>query len=291
MRSSVTPSGGDWYTCSGSTGGSKLEEQYYRPTRSDRECRYWWFDGWDCMVNATLSTMGSTRIATEEGEVAIDPHIHSLFSHCSISQPERIIRRAVAIGLGAIAIMDHNDIRGARDAVRCAAHLKSRGEIPEDFVVIPGVEINTKVGHVGALFVDEDFPRHLSPCELVDAIHRAGGVAVAVHPYHSTGIRDAVFDAPFDAVEIECGSVFGRKLVAANRALVEDARLAGTSKLGSSDAHYVRAMGSCYTLLSGISAHSLESIKHAIISGNCTPKSSVPYERLVRLLGPIGKLK
>lgn len=235
--------------------------------------------------------MGSTHISTRPGEVAFDPHIHTLFSHCSISQPERVLRRAAAIGLGAIAIMDHNDTRGAKDAIRCAEYLKSIGQIPADFVVVPGVEVNATVGHVGALFVDEKFPLGLPPAELVDLIHEAGGLAVAVHPYHSTGIKDAIFDAPFDAVEIECGSVFSRRLVAENRELAGDPRMQSAAKLGSSDAHYIRAMGSCYTVLSGIEQPSIESIRQAILSGNCTPNSSMPYERLVRMLGSIGKLK
>lgn len=242
-------------------------------------------------MNGALSMIGSTAVSTLSGEVAVDPHMHTLFSHCSISQPERVIRRAVAIGLGAIGIMDHNDIRGARDAVRCAEYLKSIGEIPASFVVIPGVEVNTPVGHVGALFVDEDLPIHLPPDQLVDLIHKAGGLAIAVHPYHSTGIRDAVFDVPYDAVEIECGSVFGRQLVARNRGLADDPRLAGAAKLGSSDAHYIRAMGSCYTILSGVEHPSLESIKQAIVAQNCTPRSTAPYNRITRMLGSIGKLK
>lgn len=235
--------------------------------------------------------MGSTTISTQPGQVAIDPHIHTLFSHCSISQPERVIRRAVAIGLGGIAVMDHNDIRGTRDTVRCAEYLKSVGEIPREFVVIPAVEVNTNAGHVAALFVDEDLPRHRSPQELVDLIHRAGGLAVAPHPYHSTGVCYGVFEAAFDAVEVSCGSVFSRRLVSANRDLAESPRLQGAAKLGSSDAHYIRAIGSCFTILDGIERPSLDSLREAIAAGRCTPGSSAPYERLVRLLGSIRKLK
>ena len=287
----MTAAASGWYTGSVSNGGRKLEEVYTQPTRSDRECKYEWFDTWDWLVNSTLSTMGSPRIVTGPGEIAIDPHIHTLFSHCSISQPETIIRRAVAIGLGAVAICDHNDIRGARDAMRCAEYLKSKGDIPEDFLVIPAVEMNTTLGHVGALFVDSDLTPRLAPEKLVELIHEAGGIAVAVHPYHSTGIRDAVFDAPYDAVEIECGSVFGRKLVSANRALASDPRLTSAAKLGSSDAHYIRAMGSCYTIASGVEEPSLASIRDAIVCGRCAPRSSAPYGRLVKMLGGIGKLK
>jgi len=260
------------------------------PGRSERGCRYWWFDGWDWLVNRALSVAGSPRIVTEPGEVALDPHVHSLFSHCSISQPERLIRQAARLGLGAIAVMDHNDIRGALDAMRCADWLKAKGSISEDFIVIPGVEVNSTVGHVGALFVKQDLPIALEPADLVKAIHGAGGLAVAVHPYHSTGIRDAVFDAPFDAVEIECGSVFGRRLIELNRALVADERVSEMAKLGSSDAHYIRAMGSCYTVIAVDGRPTLDKLREALVARRCKPMTSKPYERLSATLGSIRKL-
>lgn len=234
---------------------------------------------------------GRPAISTAPGEIAIDPHMHTLFSHCSISQPERLIREAARMGLGAVGIMDHNDIRGAMDAMHCADYLKSNGEIPEDFLVIPGVEVNSTVGHVGALFVEENLPISLEPTEIVRAIHDAGGLAVAVHPYHSTGIRDAVFDAPFDAVEIECGSVFGARLIHENRELASDSRLTQAAKLGSSDAHYIRAMASCYTVVRGVEKPTLDSLKQAILAGSCGSVASAPYERIAGLLGSIRKLR
>ncbi len=226
----------------------------------------------------------------DEQYCAFDPHIHTLFSHCSISQPERLIREAVRLGLGAIGVMDHNDINGALDVMRCCEYLKSNGSIPDGFVVVPGVEVNSTVGHVGALFVEENLPMGLEPAAMVKAIHDAGGLAVAVHPYHSTGIGDAVFDAPFDAVEIECGSVFGRRLVKRNRELASDARLSNAAKLGSSDAHYIRAMASCYTVAKTDGPPTLDALRQAIMAGNCEPRTSRPYERLAALLGSIRKL-
>ena len=229
--------------------------------------------------------MGSCRITTSPGAIALDPHIHTLFSHCSISQPERIIRQAVRIGLGAVAVMDHHHVRGALETMRCAEALKAAGEIPESFVVIPGVEVNSTVGHLGALFVQQDLPGSLEVPELVKAIHDIGGLAIAVHPYHSTGIGDAVFDAPFDAIEIECGSVFGRRLINRNRDLIDDPRLGHAAKLGSSDAHYVRGIGSCYTILRDIQEPTLESIRQAILSRSSMAMTSASYNRLTRLLG------
>lgn len=243
------------------------------------------------MINRALALSGRPRIETNPGEIAFDPHMHTLFSHCSISQPIRLIREAVRLGLGAIAVMDHNDIRGAMDAMSCAEHLKSKGEIPADFLVIPGVEVNSTVGHVGALFVTSNIPISLEPRDVVSAIHDAGGLAIAVHPYHSTGIKDAIFDAPFDAVEIESGSVFGRHIIERNRGLVTDQRLSNVAKIGSSDAHYVRAMASCYTVATEIETPTLDALREAILAGSCEPRISVPYERAAKLLGSIRKLK
>lgn len=231
------------------------------------------------------------RAASDEQYCAFDPHVHTLFSHCSISQPERLIREAVRIGLSAIGVMDHNDVKGALDAVRCCEYLKSSGAIPQSFLVVPGIEVNSTAGHIGALFVEKDLPMGLEPAQAVDAIHDAGGLAVAVHPYHSTGIGDAVFDAPFDAVEVECGSVFDLRLVARNRELAADARLSDVAKIGSSDAHYVRAMASCYTVAKLDGPPTLDALRRAIVAGACEPRTSRPYERLSAVLGSIRKLR
>ncbi len=264
--------------------------RFYTPfDKSFRKCRHWWFDAWDRLVNNFLHVVGPPRISVEDGEVAIDPHIHTLFSHCSISQPEQILINAARLGLSGVAIMDHHDVVGALNTVRCAEHLKIKKLIPEHFVVIPGVELNSTVGHIGALFVKENLPEKLSPEETVRVIHEAGGIAVAPHPYHSSGIGEAVFDAPFDAVEVECGAVFGSWLVKQNRGLAADPRLMSVTKLGSSDAHYCNAIAYCYTVIK-MQDPSPEAVKQAIIGGQCVPKHSESYLRMQRLLSRIPKL-
>lgn len=265
-------------------------EVYRRPHRGIRECKYWWFDAWDWLVNTVLKTAGAPRIEVAPGEVAIDTHIHTLFSHCSISQPEQIILKAAEVGLGGIAVMDHNEVRGAIDAMRCAEDLKRRKMLREDFLVIPGVEIHSSAGHIGALFVDRNFPTSLSPEETVRMIHDAGGVAVAVHPYHSSGVGDAVYDAPFDAVELESGSVFCPRIAQRNLRLATDTRLAQTCKLGSSDSHYVGAVGSCYSVIK-LTEPTLESARHAILERQSQAFASDSFMGIRRLLGAVDKLK
>ena len=42
-----------------------------------------------------------------------DPHIHSTYSSDSSASPRDIVRKAKAIGLDAIAVADHNTIKGS----------------------------------------------------------------------------------------------------------------------------------------------------------------------------------
>ena len=54
--------------------------------------------------------------------------------------------------------MDNDEILGSRAVAECAEELKRSGVILEEFVVIPGTEVNSAAGHIGALFVDEVLP-------------------------------------------------------------------------------------------------------------------------------------
>ena len=267
-----------------------MSQVYRPPTKSDRECKHWWFDGWDWFVNQALKGFGLPKIVGTADEVALDLHIHTLFSHCSISQPERIIRHAAKLGLDGIAIMDHDDTRGAEDAVRCADYLRHKQAIPDDFIVIPGIEISSNQGHIGSLFLTELVSDALSPEETVRRIQEAGGLAVAVHPYHSTGIGDAIFDAPFDAVEVECASVFPVDQADKNLQLVDEPRLEQAAKIGTSDAHYVNAVGSCYTLVK-TEDRTVNGIRGALAAGSSKAVTTDACRRLRSRLGGVRKLK
>ncbi len=269
---------------------TQAPQHYHAPTRKDRACKYWWFDGWDRLVNSLLRMAGRPHVVSSPGTLAIDFHVHTLYSHCSVSRPDRVLKVAAALGMDGVGIMDHNTVDGALDAMRCAEDMKRRGILREDFLVIPCTEINSEAGHIGALFVTEKMPENLSPAETVNAIHKAGGLAIAVHPYHSTGIGDAVFDAPFDAVEVECGSVFPDRLVQQNRALATYPRLLNMAKIGTSDAHYLNAIGSCYTVLE-VGSPTLDGVRQALLVGRTKAESSEPLRRIRKLLGMVRKLR
>ena len=240
----------------------------------------------NALASGAIRCAGLPRIEVPPGCIAMDTHIHSAFSSCSTSPVERIILRAAEMGLKAISIMDHNDIQSARAAVACADDLKRRKLIPEEFLIIPGMEISFGGGHIGALFVYEPIPRKLGVGETVKRIHDAGGLAVAVHPCLRSGVRDALFDAPFDALEAESGSVLTLTTAERGYKVFSDERLKHMARLGSSDAHYVAAVGMCYTTVE-VSDISLDSIHTALTNGHTSAHVTPTCLRFRKLLSRI----
>ena len=76
----------------------------------------------------------------------IDPHIHTLASD-GVSDVEAILDRAVAAGLDAIAITDHERI----DAAVAARSIAESKGLPIEVIV--GEEITTRGGHLLGLFL------------------------------------------------------------------------------------------------------------------------------------------
>ncbi len=134
-----------------------------------------------------------------EAFAKVDFHIHTPESRCygePQATPGQIVAAALAAGLDAIAITDHNTALGI-DAIR--KHGQARG-----LLVFPGVEVSTTSGHVLTLFDPttpvpelEDFLDHVGtrasargdgtvpvsdPIEDVfrKAVER-GGIAIAAH--------------------------------------------------------------------------------------------------------------
>ena len=184
---------------------------------------------------------------------AADLHMHTEWSDGDLL--DRVLSRAVAERLDVIAITDHDEIGGAHEARRRAHDRR----LP--LAVIPGIEISTKDGHVGALFVQRAIPPGLSAAETVRLIHEAGGIAVAHHPFPprllelalgvKLGVRGLVHDVPFDAVEAtNAVPGYGRKY---NRA-AEDAMRAHHRPIaltGGSDAHRAEMVGKGRTFFAG----------------------------------------
>lgn len=119
-----------------------------------------------------------------------DLHIHSCYSHNlygtrllsppSKSLPEDIIKTAILKGIRVIAVTDHDNIKGSLRTIEIANRKRYKNKI----LIIPGVEISSKDGHILAYNVYEDIPKYLSVEDTIKIIKEKGGVAVAAHPFN-----------------------------------------------------------------------------------------------------------
>jgi len=107
-------------------------------------------------------------------------HVHSTFSDGEESL-ERIAETFKGAGMSFVAVSDHAEVfneERMRDYVAVCASLSS-----STFLVIPGLEFALKGGSIHILgYGITTRVRAPQMDELVDGIHRAGGIAVLAHP-------------------------------------------------------------------------------------------------------------
>lgn len=165
-------------------------------------------------------------------------HTHTIYSKQKnvpvegLNTPEEMVRHAKRIGLGAIAITDHDEIKGAFEARKFA---KKYG-----MVVITGEEVTTRSGHMLALGINEWIKPGMSVEETIDIAHSQGGIAIGDHPFdiHNDGIKHkaALTDAieVFNAINMERISNIKSKRFAEKL---------GKPQVAGSDAHCIEMLG------------------------------------------------
>jgi len=165
-----------------------------------------------------------------------DMHMHSTASPDAHVDPVKILRMMKAKGFGAVAILDHNTMKGTTAASGSAKEI--------GILLIRGMEVSSEAGHIGALSIQEEIPKGLSAGETVDRIHSQGGLAVALHPYRmNTGIGEKnVKSCKFDAVEVVNGFTSDRR----NSRALELANSLGLPCTAGSDAHFETEMGMAF---------------------------------------------
>lgn len=169
-----------------------------------------------------------------------DLHIHSSYSGDSKATPKEIIREAEKKGLQGLGIMDHNTLEG---------YFKAK-KIDTDLIIVPGLEVSTKTGHVMALGVKEEIPPGLDISRTIKKIRDQGGLAVAVHPTRFwSGMGEKNLKAhEWDAIEVQNG----RSWKAKNRKAEKIAEKRNKPVVGGSDAHRLKTVGKAYTILDGV---------------------------------------
>ena len=206
-----------------------------------------------------------------------DLHIHTTHSGDCISPIEGIIAAARSKGLRGVAITDHDTVSGVKEAEKLAGR---------DFLIIPGVEISSRDGHILGLGIRKTVPKGLPATETVARVRKLGGIAVAAHPF-GFGLRPfAVLKADYDAIE-----VYNPRRYFANRIARRYAEREGLAVAAGSDAHHP-----CQVGLAGIEVRGKPTVRDVLkqvkagkagIFGRSLP----PREYLRRIMFRIRHLK
>jgi len=168
----------------------------------------------------------------------LDLHVHSTYSPDSRLGLDEIASRLPYVGLRGFAITDHNSVEGHREIPALRARYPG-------LLIVPGVEVSTREGHLLAYGVSECPPPHRSIVETVEWVRAHGGEAVPAHPFrlaHGIGRRVAASLA-VPALEVRNGhnselQNLKSELLAAQRSL---------GATGGSDGHELRDLGRAYT--------------------------------------------
>jgi predicted metal-dependent phosphoesterase TrpH len=185
-------------------------------------------------------TAGSTAGTGPSETILCDFHLHTdASSDCATTVPE-LVQRAIELGLGAIAVTDHNSIAGGLAARAYVAE----HDLPLHVVV--GSEVKTATGEVIGLYLDEDVPRGLPFADTVAAIRAQGAVVYVPHPFDR---RHAIPDADLlarlvdelDVIEVANGRLLRESYN--DEALAFAERHALLQGAGS-DEHVIEGLGS-----------------------------------------------
>jgi len=205
----------------------------------------------------------------------IDLHVHTIYSYDSTITLREAVKWCRLRGLNGFAITDHDTIEGLN-------HISD----VDGCLIIPGLEVSARGGHVLALGVEESIPKGRSIAETVDLIREMGGASIIAHPYaplKSWVDADELENVALDAVEVANSmQIPYNSMLRRNRRLAE--RL-GLPETGGSDAHTPWIIGLAYTLIDA-EEESLEAVLKAIREGRTEAEGRglTPRERMRYLL-------
>jgi glycosyltransferase involved in cell wall biosynthesis len=169
--------------------------------------------------------------------IHVDLHMHTDHSPDCATPVDTLLDTAKRVGLGAIAITDHNEISGALEARERANGIK----------VIVAEEVKTAdQGEVIGLFIEEKIPRGMTLQETIAEIRRQGGLVYVPHPFdrmHAVPDYEHLLDVVED---IDAMEVFNPR-VAFAAFNEEAARFAAKYRIvagAGSDSHVAQGLGS-----------------------------------------------
>ena len=213
--------------------------------------------------------------------IHVDLHMHTDHSPDCATPVHTLLDTAKKVGLGAIAITDHNEVSGALAAREHANGIK----------VIVAEEVKTAdQGEVIGLFIEEKIPRGMTLQETIAEIRRQGGLVYIPHPFdrmHSVPDYEHLLDVVEDIDAIE---VFNPR-VAFSAFNEEAARFAAKYRIvagAGSDSHVAQGLGSVKIRMRDFDGPEefLESLRDADI---VRKKQSLLYVQALKFIQTRGK--
>jgi predicted metal-dependent phosphoesterase TrpH len=184
----------------------------------------------------------------------LDLHVHTNRSSDGHTRLDELVPNIRRAGLDGLAITDHNIL--SMDTL-------------EEVLIIPGIEISTRDGHMIGLGLSNAVPRGLSGDETIQEIRKQGGVSIVVHPYDlfRSAIRPDILTTMPDAVEVvNSGSILHSMTWKRARAFAQEHHLPMT---GGSDSHIPETIGNAFTSIESDS-QTVRSVLDAIKKGATT---------------------
>ena len=209
----------------------------------------------------------------------VDLHLHTCYSPDSKSSLGDIIDRCRELGMGCVAVTDHNTIEGA-------LRMKDISPLP----VIVGEEVMSTAGEIIGYFLNEEIPRGLTPIEVMTRIKDQGGLVCLPHPFDGLG-RHPLKAADRQSLlsQIDIIEVFNARSIRNNfsRQALLFAEEHGFLQSAGSDAHSVSEIGNAYVQMAEFNGP--EEFKTALAQGQIFGRRNSIRNRIMTVLSTMPK--